>query len=60
MNKRTIFIIRALLGVFFAFILTRFFFPGATWTTLAEIGILLVFLAYLFDFLRGQRKDVEK
>ena len=59
MNKLTIFIIRALMGVFFAFFLTSVFFPEATWTTIAEVGILLVFLAYVFDYLRGRHKNME-
>ncbi len=59
MTKLMIFIIRALMGAFFAFFLTRIFFPEATWTTIAEVGILLVFLAYVFDYLRGRRKNRE-
>lgn len=57
MNKLTILTIRALLGAVFAVILTRFFFPGSTLTTMAGIGLLLVFLAYVFDAFRGRRKD---
>jgi len=57
MNKPTIFIIRALMGAFFAVILTRFFFPGSSWITTAGVGILLVFLAYVFDYFRNRRNN---
>ncbi|MEW6077623.1 MAG: hypothetical protein AB1724_07425 [Thermodesulfobacteriota bacterium] len=56
-TKLTIFIIRLLMGAFFGLILTRFFFPGSPWTTMVGIGILLVFLAYVFDYLRGRRTE---
>lgn len=59
MNKLTIFVVRALMGALFAFMLTRVFFPEATWITMAEVGILLVFLAYVFDYFRGRRDDTK-
>ena len=59
MNKLTIFIIRVLLGAFFALLLTRFFFPGAALATVVGVGMLLVFLAYVFAYFRGRKKDVE-
>jgi hypothetical protein len=57
MKKLTVLAIRAFLGAVFAVILTRFFFPGATLTTMAGVGLLLVFLAYVFDSFHGGRKD---
>ena len=57
MNKSTIFIIRALMGAFFAVILTRFFFPDSGWTTAVGVAVLLIFLAYVFEYLRGRRSD---
>jgi hypothetical protein len=56
-KKLTVLTIRALLGAVFAVMLTRFFFPGATLTTMIGVGLVLVFLAYVFDSLHGGRKD---
>jgi dipeptide/tripeptide permease len=57
MKKSTIFIIRALMGAFFAVILTRFFLPDSGWTTAVGVAVLLIFLAYVFEYLRGRRSD---
>lgn len=57
MHKLTILVIRMILGVFFAVILTRFFFPGADMVTIAGVAVLLVGLAYVFDYLRFRRTD---
>ncbi len=56
MNQLTIFLVRVLLGAFFAVVLTAFFMPGSTWATRAGIGILLVLLAYVFEFFRNKQK----
>ncbi|MHC1743315.1 MAG: hypothetical protein AB9873_09830 [Syntrophobacteraceae bacterium] len=51
-----ILIIRAVLGVFFAFLLARFFFPTMGRPTVLIIAALLVFFAYLLESIR-QKKD---
>ncbi|MDY6904976.1 MAG: hypothetical protein SWH61_09840 [Thermodesulfobacteriota bacterium] len=55
MNNLTILAVRALLGIVFAFILIRFFYPGARLYTVVGLGIVLVGLAYLFDYLRNRK-----
>jgi hypothetical protein len=47
-----IFVIRSLLGVLFAFMLMRFFFPAAGLFTVLVTAGLLVFFAYLFESIR--------
>lgn len=44
-----ILMIRAVLGVFFAFLLARFFFPTVGRLTVLVIAALLVFFAYLLE-----------
>ncbi len=41
--------VRAVLGVGFAFLLARFFFPGAGQMKVLAIAGLLVFFAYLLE-----------
>lgn len=57
MNKPAIFAVRAVLGIFFAVILMRIFSPGADLATIAGVAVLLVGLAYVFDYFRSRRKD---
>ncbi len=51
-----IFIIRVALGAFFAVILSRFFYPEANIFYVAGLGVILVGLAYLAEYLRHRRK----
>ncbi|NNF98130.1 MAG: hypothetical protein HKM93_02035 [Desulfobacteraceae bacterium] len=55
MNKSQIFIIRAILGVVFAVILTRFFYPDVAIHYVAGLGAILVGLAYFAEYLRGRK-----
>lgn len=55
MNELTILAVRAVMGGVFAFLLMRFFYPDARFYTVIGFGIVLVGLAYLFDFLRSRK-----
>jgi len=46
-----IFVMRAVLGAVFAVVLARFFFPKANLIYVAGLGIFLVGMAYLFEYL---------
>lgn len=50
-----ILIVRAVLGVFFAFLLARFFFPSFGHLTILVIAALLVFFAYLLESIHQGR-----
>lgn len=51
-----IFVIRAILGAFFAVILSRFFYPDANLVYVIGLGIILVGLAYFSEYLRQRKK----
>ncbi len=57
MKDINVFIVRAVLGAAFAFLLTRFFHPGVSLAMVAGLAIVLVGLAYLFDYLRQRKSD---
>ena len=48
-------VLRIVLGVLFAFLLTRFFFPKAGLLTTFVLAGLLTFGAYALEYLRGSR-----
>jgi hypothetical protein len=49
-------LMRILLGLLFAFLLSRFFFPGASMVTKFILAGLLVFAAYALEYFnRGKR-----
>jgi len=52
-----VFIIRAVFGAVFAVILSRFFHPELNLIYVAGLGILLVALAYFFDYLRNRKSN---
>ncbi len=56
MTKFHMFVIRAILGLFFAVILTRFFYGRVEPFYIAGLTVILVGLAYFAEFLR-HRKD---
>lgn len=56
MNPLSIFIIRAIVGLAFAAIVTRIFFGSIKPVYVLGLAIILVGLAYLAEFLRN-RKD---
>jgi hypothetical protein len=50
-------VMRIVLGVLFAFLLARFFFPGAGLVTTLALAGLLTFAAYVMEwFHRGRRQ----
>jgi hypothetical protein len=51
-----ILIVRAVLGVLFAFLLARFFFPTIGSLTTLIIAALLVFFAYLLESVHQKRE----
>ena len=51
----TIFIVRAVVGLVFAVLLTRFFHPEMTGAATAGLAVIMVGLAYLFDYLRHRK-----
>jgi ABC-type Mn2+/Zn2+ transport system permease subunit len=59
-NKNQIFIIRAILGVVFGVILTRFFFPEASVIFIVGLCAALVALAYLTEYLRNRSRARSK
>ena len=56
MNKLQILVIRAILGVVFAVVISRFFYPAANLVYVIGLGVILVGLAYFAEYLR-QRKS---
>ena len=52
MNRFYIFLIRAVLGAVFAVMLSRFFYPDARLLYVVGLGIFLVGMAYLFEYIR--------
>jgi hypothetical protein len=55
-TKFHIFVIRAILGGFFAVLITRFFYGRVEPLYIAGLAVILVGLAYFAEFLR-HRKD---
>ncbi len=56
MDKKQIFIIRAVLGAVFGIILSRFFYPKAPIVFIIGLCIALVALAYLTEYLRRRSR----
>lgn len=52
MNRFYIFLIRAVLGAVFAVMLSRFFYPDARLSYVVGLGVFLVGMAYLFEYIR--------
>lgn len=50
-----IFIIRAILGVVFAVVLTRFFYPGTNSVYVIALAVFLIGMAYFFEYLRKNK-----
>jgi len=59
MNRFFIFVLRAILGVVFAVVLTRFFYPGAGIVWVAGAAVGLVGLAYVTEYYRKQRSQAQ-
>ena len=57
MNRFQIFVIRAILGIAFAVLLIRFFYPNATIVHMAGLAVIMVGLAYVFEYFRNRKSD---
>ncbi|MFC1515980.1 hypothetical protein ACFL7E_04380 [Thermodesulfobacteriota bacterium] len=57
MTRFHIFVIRALLGAFFALILTRIFWGRTDIAYVAGLAVIFVGLAYFSEYLRNRRSD---
>ncbi len=57
MTRFHVFIIRSVLGVVFAVILSRMFYPDTDIVYVVGLGIILVGLAYFVEYLRNRRKQ---
>lgn len=55
LNQFHIFVIRAILGVIFAVILTRFFYAKIDVFHVSGLAIFLVGIAYLLDYIRSKK-----
>lgn len=55
LNQFHIFVIRAILGVIFAVILTRFFYAQTDVFHVSGLAIFLVGIAYLLDYIRSRK-----
>ncbi|KPK26524.1 MAG: hypothetical protein AMK69_11890 [Nitrospira bacterium SG8_3] len=55
MGTFTIFLIRLVVSVILAFLISRFFFQGASLVKILGFAAIMLILAYLFEFTR--RKD---
>jgi hypothetical protein len=55
-TKFHIFVVRAILGLFFAVIITRLFYGRVEPLYIAGLAILMVGLAYFAEFLRQRKK----
>ena len=56
MDRKQIFIIRAVMGAVFGVILSRFFYPNAPVAFIISLCAVLVGLAYLTEYLRQRSK----
>ena len=56
MNQLTIFIIRAIVGLAFAAVMSRLFFGSLNPAYVVGLGIILVGLAYFAEYLRKRKK----
>ena len=59
MSALIIFVFRAIMGAIFAVLLTKFFYPKATFLGTAGFAIGLVGLAYITELFRKRKKGPE-
>jgi hypothetical protein len=52
----TVFFLRLILAVLLAFLISRFFFPGASLVKILGFSAVLLALAYLFEYTRKKGK----
>ena len=56
MNRFNIFIMRAVLGAFFAVIITRFFYGRVEPLYVAGLAVFLTGLSYVTEYFRNKKK----
>lgn len=56
MNKFYVFVIRAILGLVFAVLLSRFFYPQINIVYISGLFIFLVGTAYVLDYVRSGKQ----
>lgn len=54
--KPKVLLMRAVLGLLFAFVLVHFFFPAAGIATIVIAAAVLVFFAYVFEAIHRREK----
>lgn len=57
MTRFQIFVLRAILGIVFGVILSRFFYPEAPLVFVIGLVLMLVGLAYFTEYLRNRKKE---
>ncbi len=57
LDRFHIFVVRAILGMVFAVVLSLFFYPDTRMIYVIALGIFLVGMAYFFEYLRENKKN---
>jgi len=57
LDRFQIVVVRAILGIVFAVVLSRFFYPDTKVLYIIALGIFLVGMAYFFEYLRENKKN---
>jgi len=57
LDRFHIFVVRAILGMVFAVVLSRFFYPETRMIYVIALGIFLVGMAYFFEYIRENKKN---
>ncbi len=57
MNRFHVFVLRLILGMAFAVIISRFFYPGAEILYVAGLGAFMVMMAYFMEYIRKKKPD---
>lgn len=60
MSASTIFLMRAGMGILFAYLVVRVFYPGGGLLAVAGFAVFFVGLAYMLEYLRRKRAENEK
>jgi hypothetical protein len=50
-----VFVVRAILGIVFAAVLSRFFYPGTKIAYVIGLAVFLLGMAYFFEYLRKNK-----
>ena len=60
MNAGSMFLMRMGLGILFAYLVVKIFYPGGGLLSVAAFAVFFVGLAYLLAHLRGKREEQER